>query len=70
MTRTTLSTKEAAEMLEVSDQTIINWWKEGIIEGYKLNPSKSNSPIRVSKKRIEKILRERANPRSQPGREQ
>jgi len=55
-------------MLEVSDQTIINWWKEGIIEGYKLNPSKSNSKIRVSKKSIERILRERANPRSQPGR--
>jgi len=66
MTKTTLSTKEAAEILEVSDQTIINWWKEGFIEGYKLNPSKSNSAIRVSRKRIDQILRERTNPRSQP----
>jgi transposase len=66
MPQETLSTKEAAEILEVSDQTIINWWKEGIIEGYKLNPSKSNSPIRVSKKRIEKILGERTKPQNQP----
>ena len=66
MTNETVSTKEAAEMIGVSDQTIINWWKDGDIEGYKVNPSKSNSPIRISKKRVQQILAERKNPHSQP----
>jgi len=63
-TATTITTKKAAELLEVSDQTIINWWKENIIEGYKLNPSKSNSPLRIHTQSVEKILRARAKTQS------
>jgi len=45
-----LTTKEAADMLGVSDQTVINWIKDGVFpNAYKLNPKKSNSPIRIPK---------------------
>ena len=49
-----LSTKEAAELLKVSDQTIINWMRDGLFpNAIKLNPSKKNSPIRIPRKDIE-----------------
>jgi len=61
MKTATISTKEAAELLQVSDQTVINWWKDGLLEGYKKNPSKdNNSPLRIHTQSVEKILRERA----------
>jgi len=64
MKTATITTKEAAEMLDVSDQTVINWWKENIIEGHKLNPTKSNSPLRIHTQSVEKILRARAKTQS------
>lgn len=43
-----LSTKEAAEILQISDQTVINWMRDGVFpNAIKLNPSKRNSPIRI-----------------------
>lgn len=64
MKTATLSTKEAAKMLGTSDQTVINWWKDGILAGHKLNPTKANSPLRIHKTSVEKILRERAKPQA------
>jgi len=69
MPNETLSTKESAEFLGVSDQTVLNMWKDGLLpDAYKINPSKTNSPLRIPKKNIEKILRARKNQRDQPGR--
>jgi predicted site-specific integrase-resolvase len=43
-----LSTKEAAALLQISDQTIINWVRDGVFpNAIQLNPSKRNSPIRI-----------------------
>lgn len=51
-----LSTKQAAKILSVSDQTVINWMREGLFpNAYKLNPSKKNSPIRIPIKDVDKV---------------
>lgn len=43
-----ISTQEAADILGVSDQTIINWIRDGVFpNAIKLNPAKRNSPIRI-----------------------
>jgi predicted DNA-binding transcriptional regulator AlpA len=43
-----LSTKQVAEFLGVSDQTVINWMRDGVFpNAIKLNPEKRNSPIRI-----------------------
>jgi predicted site-specific integrase-resolvase len=48
MPKKMISTQEAAELLQVSDQTVINWIREGAIpNAIKLNPSKRNSPIKI-----------------------
>jgi predicted site-specific integrase-resolvase len=53
-----LSTKEAAEILHVSDQTVINWWREGLFpNAIKLNPTKRNSPIRIPRKDVDKAFK-------------
>lgn len=55
MTKKLISTKEAADILSVSDQTIINWWREGYFpNAKKLNPKKRNSPIRIPFEDVEK----------------
>jgi len=35
----TLSTNEAAQVLGVSPMTVLRLWRDGYLEGYKLNPS-------------------------------
>ena len=48
MKKELFSTKEAAALLKVSDQTIVNWIHDGLFpNAIKLNPSKRNSPIRI-----------------------
>lgn len=52
-----LNTKQAADLLKVSDQTIINWMRDGLFpNAYKLNPTKKNSPIRIPRADIDKAL--------------
>jgi excisionase family DNA binding protein len=63
-----LSTTEAAEMLNVSKRTIINMIERGSLHAQKLDPA-AKSVYRIPHSEIERILRERENPRSQPGRE-
>ena len=60
-----LSTTEAAEMLEVSKRTVINMIERGSINAYKIDPG-AKSVYRIPHSEIERILRERANPRSEP----
>ena len=55
--QTMFSTKGAGELLGVSDQTVINWMRDGMFpNAKKLNPTKRNSPIRIPRADIEKIL--------------
>lgn len=42
----TLSTREAAARLGVHPNTILNWYKSGILRGYKLGPGKT-SDLRI-----------------------
>lgn len=52
-----LNTKQAASLLKVSDQTIINWMRDGLFpHAYKLNPTKKNSPIRIPRVDIDQAL--------------
>lgn len=55
-----LSTKQAATLLNVTYQTIVNWMRDGIFpNAYKLNPTKKNSPIRIPRSDVEKVLKAR-----------
>jgi predicted site-specific integrase-resolvase len=55
------STKDAAELFMVSDQTILNWLNDGMFpNAIKLNPKKKNSPIRIPREDIEKVLQAQA----------
>jgi predicted site-specific integrase-resolvase len=48
MPKKLLTTREAAEILHISDQTVLNWIRDGVFpNAIKLNPSKRNSPIRI-----------------------
>lgn len=41
-----LSTKQVAEMLKVSDQTVINWFDQGKFpNAIRLDPERYNAPI-------------------------
>ena len=60
-----LSTTEAAIVLKVNVRTLRRMIDRGSIHAYKLDPQ-AKSVYRIPHKEIERILRERANPRSQP----
>jgi predicted DNA-binding transcriptional regulator AlpA len=56
-----LSTAQAGELLGVSDQTVLNWMRDGLFpNAIKLNPSKKNSPIRIPRSDIAKVLESQA----------
>jgi len=49
-----LTTKKAAEMLGVSDQTVINWWRDGLFpNAFKANPRKKNSKLLIPRKDVD-----------------
>lgn len=51
-----LTTKQAAELLKVSDQTVLNWLRDGFFpNAFKLNPTKKNSPIRIPRSDVDKV---------------
>lgn len=53
-----MSTLEAAGRLHVSDQTVINWIRDGVIRGaIKLDPSKRNSPIRIPCESVDELIK-------------
>jgi len=57
----TISTKEAAEILNVSERTIRNMIKRGSINAQKMDPN-AKSVYRISRADVEKILKERTAP--------
>jgi len=57
--RETITTKEAAEMLGVTTVTVTRYVDKGDLEGYKVNPRRSNSPLRIYKDSVKALLRER-----------
>lgn len=53
MNNKTISTKEAAVILDVSTRTITTWANEGYFPGtVKLNPFKINSALRIPEKTV------------------
>lgn len=51
-----MTVQEAVEVFHVSDQTVINWWREGLFpNAYKANPKKKNSKLLIPIKDIEQV---------------
>jgi len=55
----TLSTREAAQRLGVSKMTVNRLYQTGQLTGYKLNPDKRNSHLRIYTESVEDMLRQR-----------
>lgn len=55
----TLTASEAAAKLGISVMTISRLWREGYLTGYKLNPDKRNSPLRIYAESVEELLNKR-----------
>ena len=54
----TVSTARAAELLGVSSSTVLRMLEEGTLEGFKLRRNKPNSPFRVIRDSILRVLEE------------
>lgn len=49
---------QAAKLLKVSDQTILDWHTEKLFpNAYRLNPNKKKSRIRIPRRDVEAILK-------------
>ena len=59
---TTLSTKQAAELLAVSPMTVIRLWRAGQIKAYKANPEKKNSPLMIDAESVQAFIQTRKQP--------
>ena len=59
MDREVITSRQAAEMLGVTSVTITRYVNKGDLEGYKVNPRRSNSPFRIYKDSVEALIRER-----------
>jgi len=57
--RETLTTKEAGELLGVSATTITRMVGAKELEGFKLNPHRRNSPFRIFRDSVDKLLKRR-----------
>jgi len=57
--RETVTTVEAGKMLDVSPSTISRMVKAGDLAGYKLNPHRRNSPLRIFLDTVDRILEAR-----------
>jgi len=60
MGRETVNTDQAAQQLGVSQATVTRMWRLGELDGYKLRPNVSNSPLRIYVESVETILAKRA----------
>lgn len=58
ISRPTVSTFEAAQMLDVSHDTIKNYWKRGFITGYLTLPTKGGR-LRLYRDSVEEFDRQR-----------
>lgn len=51
-----MTVQEAMKVFHVSDQTLINWWRDGLFpNAYKANPTKKNSKLLIPIKDIEQV---------------
>ena len=57
--RAVVTAKEAAELLGVSHTTISRMVRAGDLAGYKLNPGRRNSPLRIVLSSVQVILETR-----------
>jgi len=55
----TVTTAQAADLLGVSRSTITRLVQDGQLEAYKLNPSAVNSPLRIYRASIDRLLEQR-----------
>lgn len=53
------TTHEAAHLLGVSHATILQWYRTGELTGYKLNPKRRRSHIRIHMSSVRTMLAER-----------
>jgi len=68
MIKQMLSTIEAADILRVSDQTVTNWFHDGVFpNAIKLNPSKRNSPIRIPREDVDALRKAQRAPMAGQG---
>ncbi len=58
MTKTPISTKEAAELLGVSDRTVLRMIGNGVLPGWKIIPG-TKSVYRVWREDVERIIKQR-----------
>lgn len=56
----TVTTAEAAQLLGVSGGTVTRLYREKLLLGHKLTPTR-NSPLRIYRSSIDEMLREREN---------
>ena len=56
--RPTISPKEAAALLEISEDTVVRWYVLGTIEGYRKTPS-ARERIRLYRDSVEAFDRQR-----------
>lgn len=56
--RYTISSARAAEILDVSPQTVFRMIEDGTLKAYKVRPDKANSPWRVSYDSLMKYIEE------------
>ncbi len=56
--RLTMSPKEAAAYLELSEDTVVRWFSQGTIEGYRKTPS-ARGRIRLYRDSVEQFDRQR-----------
>ncbi len=58
-----ISAAKAAQLLDVHPSTISRMVKNGDLTGYKITPSRRNSPLRIYRNSVDELLRRR---RQQP----
>ena len=55
----TIGTAKAAQLLDVHQSTISRMVKSGDLTGYKITPSRRNSPLRICRSSVDELLRRR-----------
>lgn len=55
----TATTAQAADLLGVSRSTVTRLVQDGKLKAYKLNPSAVNSPLRIYRTSVDRLLQQR-----------
>ena len=57
-----VTTAQAAELLGVSKSTVTRFLRDGILKGYKLHPASTNSPFRIYRTSVDRLIQQRQTP--------